>query len=93
MEHKIRTDIDQMNKYTRELDKVLKSFNTARFRAFIHKHSNYIPHSTEILKRDDEFLEGMMAKMIMNRTTFDGDTRYKAVQILMKLGWKTEIWN
>lgn len=82
-----------MDQYVKDLGKVLRSFDTGRMRGFIQKHKDM--YSKEAVfcfeNNDDQWLLGVMAKMVMNRTDMSATDRNIAMAILDAMGWDYEI--
>ena len=86
--------MNRMNEYAKSLGDVLRTFDTDRMRAFIHTHAGVYPpeYVKSFETKDDEFVSGMMAKMVMNRVDMSDEDRQKAKEILKKMGWDEKIW-
>ena len=82
-----------MNDYAKELGKVLRSFDPKRMRKFIKKHRRlYSPMFVNLADiQDDQWVLGLMSKMIMNRTDMSDEDRKKAMAILDQNRWDYEI--
>lgn len=82
-----------MSEYAKELGKVLKSFDPKRMRKFFKKHRRlYNPMLVNFMDDyDDQWVLGVMAKMVMSRTDMSDNDRKKAMAILDQKGWDYEI--
>lgn len=82
-----------MSEYAKELGKVLKSFDPKRMRKFFKKHRRlYNPMLVKFMDdNDDQWVLGVMAKMVMSRTDMSDKDRKKAMAILDQKGWDYEI--
>ena len=82
-----------MSEYAKELGKVLKSFDPKRMRKFFKKHRQlYNPMFVKFMDdNDDQWVLGVMAKMVMSRTDMSDNDRKKAMAILDQKGWDYEI--
>lgn len=82
-----------MSEYAKELGKVLKSFDPKRMRKFFKKHRQlYNPMFAKFMDDyDDQWVLGVMAKMVLARTDMSDKDRKKAMAILDQKGWDYEI--
>ena len=84
-----------MVKYAIDLGNVLRTFNTDEFIRFIKKNrERYEPNAYAIFmqnKSNKKWLLGTMAKMVMQRTDMNEETRDRAKKILADLDWSEEI--
>lgn len=84
-----------INKYVRELGKVLRTFDPSEYRRFLERWSGTMldPSIVRIFqKKEDWFVLGCMAKMVMERTDMLEESRAKARAILDELGWDYHVF-
>lgn len=85
-----------MIKYAKELGDVLRTFDTNKFVKFIKKNKslyNLKARAIFLIKRKDKrFLLGCMAKIVMDRTDMDEQTKARAKEILAEMNWSENIY-
>lgn len=80
-----------MIQYAVDLGNALRTFEPEKLREHIRKYKSILPEADELLKMDDRFTLGMIAKMVMNRTDMTNEDRKRAKAILDEMGWSEEI--
>ena len=76
-----------MNNYAKELGEVLRTFDVEKFREFVDKRSIFITEPDISFYKNDGYMKGMMAKMIIARTDMPKELKEEAMMVLDVLGW------
>lgn len=86
-----RTVIEQeFTDYVRDLGEVLKTFDPCEFRTFFQKYRNWIPDADFLMVQSDDFLTGLLCKMILARNDMTPAERQKARAELDDLNWNDD---
>lgn len=86
--------MNEAERYTQELGKVLRTFDVGLFRGFITKHKRLYNQVAYDFTKDkpDWWFEGMMAKMVLSRYDMGLREEMRAKAILDALGWDYSIF-